>query len=507
MTPHELVVDITDRFGPRPATSTSERHAAEWFAQQCDQYGLAVEIQEFDTTRSSGFSLALLYFLPLIPILASRFTREIPFVNWLWVILLAACIVLLALQLRGRSFLNAIFPKGPSQNVVARCNDGTTGDKLRKVVFVSHLDTPFVSPLNTEATATLHRRLTDYAFYYLLAALPLLAFLAFDFDFMEFTLFDVAIDLQLWLWVLLAILSVVPAILALDALVMSLLRKQSPGANDSASGLAVLLSMVEALARERGGTIESHEFSTASMSAVSADEQLRQASDLDQPGLTDWLELDDMFDTRADAHASNSTFGPWETLDSNTGSFEATSAAPAQRTTVTQPMRTVANIGGLSSGMYGLEGFSAMLDGKEVWFVATGARHADAAGMQALLYEYGEELRDALIVNLESVGLGNLQWYTREGAPLTVSISSRVMSLAKRAAREKDLRISPYKGVTGITDATPALTHHHKAGTITRLLSKGFPEAYRTVDDFADATDAVVLDETVQFALEFLAQA
>ncbi|MCL2491732.1 MAG: hypothetical protein FWE87_03150 [Coriobacteriia bacterium] len=503
MTPHELVVDITERFGARATTSASERHAAEWFAQQCDQYGLRVEVQEFDTPRSSGFGQAILYFLPLIPILASRFTQEITAMNWVWIVLLLVSIVLLALQLQGRGILNRILPKGPSQNVISRCNTTSAGEKQRKVVFVSHLDTPLVSPLNTESTARLHRRLTDYTFYYLLAALPILVFLAFDFDFMEFTLFDVAIDLQLWLWVLLAVLSVIPAILGLDALLMALLHKQSPGANDSASGLAVLLSVIDSVARERGGSFEPFESAAASAISPAPDEQLRQASDLEQPGLTDWLELDDMFDARN----AGSNIGNWENFDSTTAGIDPATAAASARSQVTQPMRSITGTMTNTSTGHGFEGFSAMLEGKEVWFVATGARHADASGMQALLFEYGEELRDALIVNFESVGLGNLHWYAREAAPLTVSISSRVMSLAKRAAREKDLRISAFKGVAGVTDATPALFHHQKAGTITRLMSSGFPEAYRAVDDFADATDPSALDETVEFALEFLAQA
>jgi hypothetical protein len=503
MTPHELVVDITERFGPRAATSASERHAAEWFAQQCDQYGLAVEMQEFDSVRSPGYGQAILYITPLIPILLSRFTQQWPIVSWLLVILLLINIVLLALQLQGRGIINTILPQGPSQNVVARCNSASSGEKLRKVVFVSHLDTPLISPLNTESTAKLHRRLTDYSFWYLLAAVPILAFLAFDFEFMEFTVGSATIDMQLWLWVILAILSVVPAIMGVDALLLPLLRKQSPGANDSASGLAVLLSVIDTIAKEKGGSFDPSEVSGHAVAARTSGEELRQASDLEQPGLSDWIELDDMFDGRS----TTSTTGTWDSAEIDAGATEPIVMAESEVDHSTQPMRSVAGVTQTGGTGFGLDGFSSTLDGKEVWFVATGARHADAGGMHTLLYDYGEELRDALIVNLESVGFGNLHWLSREGAPLTVSISSRVMSLSKRAAREEDLRIQAFKGVAGVTDATPALFNHHKAGTITRLMSSGFPEAYRTADDFADATDATVLDETVAFVLEFLAQA
>jgi len=504
MTPHDLVVDITERFGPRAATSASERHAADWFASQCDQYGLATEMQEFDTVRTPGFGQAILYITPLIPILASRFVAEWPVARWLLVLLLLVNIILLALQLQGRGIMSAILPKGPSQNVVARCNAANSGEKLRKIVFVSHLDTPLISPLNTEATAPLFRRLTDWSFWYLLAAVPILAFLAFDFEWMEFTLGSTTIDMQLWLWVLLAVLSVVPAIMGLDALLLPLMRKQSPGANDSASGIAVLLSLIDTIAKEKGGSFDPSGVSAHGTASVTSGEELRQAADLEQPGLSDWIELDDMFDSRS---STSGATGTWEALDEGASASDSAVADTPARTEVTQPIRSVAHASAGSAMSRGLDGFSSTLEGKEVWFVATGARHADASGMQALLYEYGEELRDALIVNLDSVGFGNLHWLAREGAPLTVSVSSRVMSLSKRAAREKDLRIQAFKGGAGVTDATPALFHHHKAGTITRLMSNGFPEAYRTADDFADATDATVLDETVAFALEFLSQA
>jgi len=497
MTPHELVVDITERFGARATTSAAERHAAEWFAETCDRYGLNVIVQEFDTVRSPGFAQAILYIIPIIIILASRFVHEIVWANWVLILLLLVVLVILALQLQGRGILDAILPKGPSQNVIARCNTAQTGERQRKVVFVSHLDTPLVSPLNTESTASLHRRLTDFSFYYLVVALFVMMFLAFNFKFMEFNVLDVTVDLQLWIWVLLAVLSVAPAVLGLDALLMPLLRKQSPGANDSASGVAVLLSAIDSIAAEKGGQFDTYEPSSAPTASFAEVEPLRQASDLEQSGLTDWLDLDDMFDARS----AGSAIGTWDNFESKTMSQE-----PAFETSAPRSQATSARMASTTSA-HGFDGFSAMLEGKEVWFVATGARHADASGMQALLYEYGEELRDALIVNLESVGYGNLHWYAREAAPLTVSISSRVMSLSKRAAREKEQRISAFKGVAGVTDATPALFHHHKAGTITRLLSNGFPEAYRAVDDFADACDPRVLDETVDFVLEFIAQA
>ena len=495
MTPHEKVVDITERFGARATTSAAERHVADWFAEQCEHYGLNVDMHEFNTVRSPGYAQALLYIIPIIIVLASRFVLTIPAVGWLFVLLLIADVALLALQLQGRGVLEAILPKGPSQNVIARCNTSPTGERQRKILLVTHLDTPLISPLNTESTAALHRRLTTFSFYYLVVAIFIMGFLTCNFAFMEFDLFKMTVDAQLWVWVVMAVLSAVPAILGLNALLMPIGRKQSPGANDSASGIAVLLSVFEEVAHERGGSFETHEMHAAHTHPAAPVASMRQASNFGEPALTEWLDLDNTFDARS----TGASIGSWDNFESTTGTMELSSPSHGQ---ATQPMRSIASNTG-----HRLDGFSATLEGKEVWFVATGARHSDAAGMRALLADFGEDLRDALIVNLESVGFGNLHWCAHEAAPLTVSISSRVMSLAKRAAREKELRISAFKGKTGVTDATPALFHHHKAGNITRLLGSGFPEAYRAADDLPDVCDERLLEETVTFVLEFLAQA
>ena len=46
------------------------------------------------------------------------------------------------------------------------------------------------------------------------------------------------------------------------------------------------------------------------------------------------------------------------------------------------------------------------LSEKEVWFVATGAEEVGTYGMRAFLERYGDEVKDALIINIDNVGVG-----------------------------------------------------------------------------------------------------
>ena len=112
---------------------------------------------------------------------------------------------------------------------------------------------------------------------------------------------------------------------------------------------------------------------------------------------------------------------------------------------------------------------------KEVWFVATGAEEVGTAGMEAFLELYGEDVRDALIINIDNVGAGQLSWVTAEGMARRYRANARLIGLAKRVSRELDILVKPrvYKGLS--TDATPALARGYKAMTLMGFGSNGLP--------------------------------
>lgn len=103
---------------------------------------------------------------------------------------------------------------------------------------------------------------------------------------------------------------------------------------------------------------------------------------------------------------------------------------------------------------------------KEVWFVATGAEEVGTVGMKALLDQYGEELRGALIINLDNLGAGNLAFVTSEGMAKHYTSDRRLQGAARRVAsiNEWTIKGREYRGLS--TDATAALARKFKAMSV-----------------------------------------
>ena len=137
---------------------------------------------------------------------------------------------------------------------------------------------------------------------------------------------------------------------------------------------------------------------------------------------------------------------------------------------------------------------------KEVWFIATGAEEAGTWGMRALLAEHGDALRDALIINIDNVGSGNVSWVTEEGMARRYKSDRRLTSMARRVSREQELpvRQRAYHGLS--TDATPALARGYKAMSVMAFDINGrLPNWHWKTD-----TSENVSEENLRVAAEFV---
>jgi len=136
---------------------------------------------------------------------------------------------------------------------------------------------------------------------------------------------------------------------------------------------------------------------------------------------------------------------------------------------------------------------------KEVWFVATGAEEVGTVGMKAFLREFGPDLRDALIVNLDNLGTGNLSYITREGMAKRYYADRRLVGAARRAAREGDLPVKgrEYRGLS--TDATPALARGFRAMSVMAFDINGRLPNWHWSSDTSDQVSERTLELTVDF--------
>ena len=98
--------------------------------------------------------------------------------------------------------------------------------------------------------------------------------------------------------------------------------------------------------------------------------------------------------------------------------------------------------------------------------MATGAEEVGSIGMKAFLAEYGKDLKDAVIINIDNIGAGALYWVTAEGMARRYKSDRRTVGLARRVSRERAMLVRPrvYRGLS--TDATPALARKFRAMSI-----------------------------------------
>jgi hypothetical protein len=144
---------------------------------------------------------------------------------------------------------------------------------------------------------------------------------------------------------------------------------------------------------------------------------------------------------------------------------------------------------------------SSELLNKELWFVALGAKGAGSAGVKALFNEYGNELKNALFINVEAVGAGDLCFTVREGTFRPTNTDHRLQSLVQSSAGAIGVEVAPVSFTSYRTDATEALKQGGRAISIIGL-GKDLPVAWNWSDDRAD----ILSEDGIQSAADLLTE-
>lgn len=170
-------------------------------------------------------------------------------------------------------------------------------------------------------------------------------------------------------------------------------------------------------------------------------------------GVRDWLGVGRGFDVRR----AGKEIGTWDNLDSDEEDefgFKAGTAGDDPDDEIARIRRRVT------------ESVDRALSEKEIWFVATGANGSGAWGMRELLDAYPDDLHEALIINIDSVGAGTLACVTEEGAGRRLRADRRLVSQARRTARDRGMSVKSRPHRAMWTDATPALSRRFRAMSI-----------------------------------------
>lgn len=221
---------LVEKIGPRGSTTAKEEKAARYAERMLKQFGLKPVVEPFTSARSAWYPYVLFTGLILLGVLSLWLFGHWGAVFALALGLLALISVLLELAFRSNP-LRWILPKGRSQNAWAKI--APRQSVKEQVVLIGHLDshrTPLA--MKNDTWTRIFSTLVPLGLgctVFLLALFVL----------------EIVTPQPLWQWLALPFSLVVAGLFALT--LQADFTPYSPGANDNATGAAIVLSLAERL--------------------------------------------------------------------------------------------------------------------------------------------------------------------------------------------------------------------------------------------------------------------
>ncbi len=248
---------LSANIGPRPVSTEEEHQASCYVAQELTDAGLEVDMDEFATPSGVNWPFGIAFTLMIVGTVLSGFGM---FLDGVSTAFLAVGLVLLVIgaiiyfaEHSDHPLLSNAFNRGVSQNVVAKYVPSSLAreNRRRKVIIVAHVDTVRSELQANPTIVNFFPTYTRVLYYTTIGLLALLVIRLFPIPWPDM------VDLVLW------ILSLVGCLVPLAGVVCIVAHKLLPyveGANDNASGVAVMLDVAhrildpqerERLAQER----------------------------------------------------------------------------------------------------------------------------------------------------------------------------------------------------------------------------------------------------------------
>lgn len=183
----------------------------------------------------------------------------------------------------------------------------------------------------------------------------------------------------------------------------------------------------------------------------------------DEDSMSDWLGVDDSFDAKRSGH----DIGSWDNFDDDDWKG---GAAPFGDVSEDELREAIADMG------------DDELLGHDIWFVATGASENGNAGMQAFLDAHRDKLRGVFLINLESVGAGQVAMLSTEGEERVLKGDKRITKLVQRVSSDFHHEYPAVDMPYVTTDAQVAMNMSLRSLTIGGVEGTGFALA-RTEED------------------------
>lgn len=139
----------------------------------------------------------------------------------------------------------------------------------------------------------------------------------------------------------------------------------------------------------------------------------------------------------------------------------------------------------------------------EVWFVGLGAEQYSHSGINAFLEEHADEMKGAIIVNLEALGAGSLSCIEQEGAFKPYKVSSRLKRVLRQASERSGVGYHTDRIVSRETPASIAMSQGIQAITIAGM-ADGNTALYSADNDIIENIDPQALEDASNFVMAIL---
>ena len=143
----------------------------------------------------------------------------------------------------------------------------------------------------------------------------------------------------------------------------------------------------------------------------------------------------------------------------------------------------------------------------DIWFVATGGSACGHAGIKHFVDLHKKSLRGAFVINLESVGAGELVALTREGAGNARRADRRLLRSLASIARDLHVNLGQADRAWADTEATPVMRKSMRAVTLMGMGEAELPAWSQTEFDVPENVDAAQVADVNALVSEFIRRA
>lgn len=139
----------------------------------------------------------------------------------------------------------------------------------------------------------------------------------------------------------------------------------------------------------------------------------------------------------------------------------------------------------------------------EVWFVALGSELSGNAGIKAFLAEHEHELKGAFIVEVDSLGGGDLTLIDAEGELKPSKPSSRMKRYLRKASQATGIKLASAPLLWQESAASYATKHGYQAVHLVGMTG-GKPAGYAEASDTVEGVDMRKVEKNANFIMELL---